>query len=132
MAAPRKIRVDGLTETKAALAYIPDAVKEVFAERIRIIAGNIEQRAKARVRRRSGATADSITTVVREDGLQATVGTPMPHAKFLEFGTVHSRKRPFLYPAFRTSVRDFRKDAKAAGEKIKSKVKRRYKGPKKA
>jgi HK97 gp10 family phage protein len=106
-------------------------VREEFAIRIRTIAGNIETRAKARVRRRSGALEASIETVIREDGLQATVGTPLHYAKFVEFGTVNTRKRPFLYPAFRTSVRDFRKEAKAAGEQIKTKVKRRYKGPKK-
>ena len=51
--------------------------------------------------------------------------------KFTEFGTVSTRKRPFLYPAFRREVRDMRRAAKEAGEKIKTKVRRAYKGPRK-
>ena len=128
----RKVRVDGLTEAKAALAFIPEAVREEFAAMIRETAENVEQLARSAAPRRDGDLKASIATNIREDGLQAAIGSNLYYAKFVEFGTVRTRKRPFLYPAFRLAVRQFRIGAKEAGVKIRNKVKRRYKGPKKA
>ena len=126
-----RVRIDGLKETQANLAFVPEATRQVFATRIGDMLTETEQGADERVPVDEGDLKASQGKNVRSDGLQGEVGYGDPKAPHVEFGTSRSRKKPFLYPAFRIAVRNGRRQWKADGEKIKSKVRRNYKGPKK-
>lgn len=52
-----------------------------------------------------GGLVRSITHEERAGGLEVGVGTGLPYGKFLEFGTMHVRPRPWLYPALRKNTR---------------------------
>lgn len=92
------------TALLAALEAIPDAVLAHLKPESKITADNIAAEAAQRIRRRTGATGDQI--VVEEthngDGYVVFVKGSRQHiARFLEFGTVHQRATPFLFPSAR-------------------------------
>lgn len=122
------VRVDGLTEARATIAALPQAFKDVVGVTIALGAGIIEAVAKRRVPVRSAALKNSIGTNLREDSLQAAVGTGVYYAKFVEFGTGDTPAQPFLFPAFRKGARYVRGRmrgwAEDAGQQARFKTKR--------
>lgn len=86
-------------------------------------AAEVDEAARALAPQRTGKLKRSITHQIREDGLQALVGTNVPYARHVEFGTRPSTKgqrmavgkgtkasrrthpgteaQPFLFPAYR-------------------------------
>lgn len=123
------VRVDGLTEMKAALAFLPEAFRQVAAETIDTGTSVMEFEALKRVPYDEGDLFNSIGRNVREDGLQATVGAGDFKARFVELGTNDTPAQPYLYPAFRTGARFIRRRmrdwAAEAGEKVRFRTKRR-------
>lgn len=125
------VRVDGLTEAKAALAFLPEAFRQVAAETIDTGTAIIESEAHGNVPIDEGDLDRSIGRAIRDDGLQATVGAGDIAAKFTELGTEHMAAQPWLYPAYRTGVRFIRRAMKGwsedAGQKVRVRSKRRKK-----
>lgn len=60
----------------------------------------------------TGRLRSSLRFEVREDGLTGEVFTNVFYAPFLEFGTKHISKRPFLFPAFEKARKKLVKDLK--------------------
>lgn len=122
------VRVDGLTEAKETTALLPEAFKEVVRESLEIGSRIILSEAGLRVPVRSGKLKQSLGRNVREDGLQAAVGSGDYKAKFVEFGTNDTPAQPFLYPAFRAGAKFIRRQmrdwAGDAGERAKTRTKR--------
>jgi HK97 gp10 family phage protein len=122
------VRVDGLTEAKRSLASLPEAFREAAAEAIDEGSEIIWREALRRVPYDEGDLYRSIQRNVREDGLQAAVGSDQLHARFVEFGTWKDPEQPWLYPAFRVGVRHIRRSmkewAKKAGQKVRMRTRR--------
>lgn len=129
------VRLDGLTEAKAAVEALPQAFRETIAQTFEVGAAIIEGEADARVPVAKGTMKASLGTRLREDGLQATVGYGDPKARFVEFSTVDTPAQPSLWPAFRIGARFVRKMMRTwgeeAGERVRFKVKRGKREPKK-
>jgi HK97 gp10 family phage protein len=120
--------IDGLTEVNAALAALPEAFREVAAETLQAGGAVISAEADARVPVDEGDLKGSGDSAVREDGLQVTVGYSDPKGRWVEFATNDTPAQPFLYPAFQIGARFVRKQmrnwGKAAGEKVRTRVRR--------
>lgn len=78
------------------------AVKEVMSDSL----GEVRREARRNLRRNTnqgrstGALADSVAVRLAADGLGGSVGTDLPHGRYLEFGTRRMAARPWLQPAF--------------------------------
>lgn len=125
----KTISVDGLREASEALtSKLPEAFRQAVASSVREGSAIIHGEARRRVRKRSRALMRSIATNIREDGLQAAVGTPMPRGRWLELGTKKMTAKPWLYPAFRRGARHIRKEMRGwgteAGKRVRFKTKR--------
>lgn len=122
------IRVDGLTEARSTVAALPQAFKDAAADAIEVGSRIILLEAVRRVPVRRGKLKASLGRNVREDGLQAAVGSGDPKARFVEFATNDTPAQPFLYPAFRLGSRyiraDMREWAEKAGLQARFKTKR--------
>lgn len=121
-------RIDGLKDASDALLSIPEATRALLGEEFRRMAPEIAAEYRSKVRKRSGRLAASIGYNVREDGLQATVGSSVHYSRFIELGTSDTPKFPALYPAFRTSVRLFRKRMANVEPRLRVKVRKGRKG----
>lgn len=129
------VTIDGLTEAKAALALLPEAFRELAVSTLETGGLIILSEADARVPVDEGDLRDSLDINIRGDGLQVTVGSGDPKARWVEFATVDTPAQPFLWPAFQRGARFVRAQMKgwaaAAGEQVRSKTKR-LKRPRKA
>lgn len=93
------IEVD-TTALFAAMDAIPDAVHAYLKAAAKVTADKISSEAHARIRRRTGETAEKITVEETHsgDGYVVFVGDPRTHiASFLEFGTKFMTAKPFLF-----------------------------------
>ena len=79
------------TKLKDATAVSLAEVREAARQNIR---------AQTRAATSSGALARSVKVRTDPDGLGGSVGTDLPHGRFLEFGTRRMPARPWLQPAF--------------------------------
>lgn len=105
-------RVDGLTEIDYKLRDLPGAFRRLAAEAIETGAAIMESEAKGRVPVDSGDLMNSIGTNIREDGLQAAVGSGLFYAAWVEVGTSDTPAQPYLYPAFLTGAKFVRRHMK--------------------
>lgn len=121
-AGKRVVRIDGLTQVRAALQSWPEALRAEVADAFDIGSRIILTEAAGRVPERTGKLKSSLGRNVREDGLQAAVGSSDYKAKFVEFGTEDTPAQPFLWPAFKLGARFVRGQSKQwvaeAGKKI--------------
>ena len=128
------IRVDGLTEAKATFDALPAAFVEVAGESIHEGTDIMWSEAEARAPVGSGKDVHpgqlkaSIGKNERGDGLQASVGSGVLYAKFVEFGTNDTPAEPFLFPAFRIGAKVIRAQMKSwaedAGQRARFRTKR--------
>lgn len=102
------VRVDGLTKARDTVALLPEAFKTQVRDAIEIGSRIILSEAAGRVPVLTGKLKQSLGRNVREDGLQAAVGSGDYKAKFVEFGTEDTPAEPFLFPAFRLGARFIR------------------------
>lgn len=102
------VRVDGLTKARETVRLLPEAFKAQARDSIEIGSRIILVEANARVPVRTKELKDSLGRNVREDGLQAAVGSGLYRAKFTEFGTNDTPAQPFLLPAFRMGAKYIR------------------------
>lgn len=123
-------RIDGLTEVRATLAALPEGVRSIIGEEFARGAREILDGARQRVPVRDGDLVRSLGSNVREDGLQATVGSGLLYSRFVELGTSDTPKQPFLYPPFRIFARTFRKRMKDTEPRLRAKIKRGRKAAK--
>lgn len=123
------VRVDGLTEAKERLRFLPDEFRFQVAETIDTGTAIMESEAHNRVPYKDGDLDRSIGRNIREDRLQASVGTPLPHGRFQELGTEHNAAQPWLYPAFLVGARFIRREmkewAERAGQRVITRARRR-------
>jgi HK97 gp10 family phage protein len=95
-------RIQGIVEARRAFARIPEAVRDAINDVNETTAREIVRGAQARVRRRSGLLARSISYSIDKRRGTAKVGVesgPAFYGHFLEFGTIHQKARPFMLPA---------------------------------
>ena len=102
------VRLDGLTKARQSIALLPEAFKAQARDAIEIGSRIILVEAAARVPVRQGTLKASLGRNVRDDGLQAAVGSGDKKARFVEFATNDTPAQPFLYPGFRLGVRFIR------------------------
>lgn len=128
--ARNRARLEGLAETKQALAALPEAFRVLAADTIdvasRIILTEAGARAPAGYRALEAGHVrlkSSLGREIRNDGLFARVGSSDFTAKWVEFGTNDTPAQPFLHPAFRQGVRYTRSAMKKwvpeAGQMVK-------------
>ena len=58
----------------------------------------------------TGATKDSITLEIVDEGFTAEVGPTTEYSGYLEYGTRKMEAQPFIWPAFNEQVEKFRSD----------------------
>lgn len=122
------VRVDGLTEAKAALGALPGAFQEVIGETLQVGGAIILSEMLGRVPVDEGDLYNSAGMNIREDGLQVAVGYGDFKARFIEFGTEDTRAQPSLFPAFKRGSRYVRRQMKGwtlqAGKRVRNKTRR--------
>lgn len=137
--------VDGLTDATAAIAQYTPAFRAAVAQSIDEGSALIETEYRARVPvgdairgryskdRTPGELKRSIGRNVRSDGMQAAVGSSDKKARWVEFGTEDAPAQPGLLPAFRRGARLIRRQmrdwAAKAGERVRFRSRRGYRGP---
>lgn len=127
---PRAVStIDGLSEVNAALAELPEAFREVVAQTFEVGGAIIEGEADARVPVDEGDLKASLGRNMREDGLQVSIGSGDPKARWVEFATVDTPAQPFLWPGFRIGARFVRKQMRLswvsdAARKLRLRTKR--------
>lgn len=92
----------GLKEAQRALKQLPEFAKLQAQEAMNVTAFTIVRQAARRVKRRTGRLQSAITWAARPRSVTAVVGVDASKAfywKYLEFGTVKMKERPFLRPA---------------------------------
>jgi len=92
-----RIQVFGVPQAVAKFAALGVASKAAGAGIVASGAAEVEQAAKARAPVLTGALRDSIHTETDSEG--ARVGTSIPYAAPVEFGTSDTPAQPFLRPA---------------------------------
>ncbi len=104
--------IDGLTEARKSLALLPEAFKQQARDAIDIGSAITLTEAARRVPVRYGNLKRSLGRNVRDDGLQAVVGSSDWKAIFQEFGTSDTPRQSFLWPAYRQGARFIRQSMK--------------------
>lgn len=87
-----------------------DEVKEIVAAS----AVTIESNAIARTPVDTGNLKGSINTRIYDDGLSASIGTPIEYAPYVEYGTRRAKAQPFLFPSFEAEIPRYLADIKKA------------------
>lgn len=95
-----RVRVLGQDRLARKLAAIEPALKAAMQREVKIAAVNIQNGARSRVPVDTGRLRNSITHEILADGLNASVGSNVEYAPFVEFGTRRMRAKPYLFPAF--------------------------------
>ena len=102
------VQVTGAAALIAALDRLGETVERFILPACLETANAIAREAQARVRRRTGHTAQQIRVEPMRDGVdtgfivRANDPATRKHVEsWLEFGTVHMTARPFLFPAAR-------------------------------
>lgn len=122
------VSVDGLTELRGTLSDLPAAYRSVVAESIDTGSAIIESEAHGRVPIDEGDLDASIGRNVREDGLQAAVGSGLDYAPHVELGTENMPAQPWLYPSFLVGARFVRKAMRTWAAEAGRRVRFRTKG----
>jgi len=86
-------------ETGEAAGPLDAALRAFVATAARDVRDALRARVVDRISR-SGRLARGIAIVLDDDGLGAHVGTDVPYAWFVEFGTARTPARPFIRPVF--------------------------------
>jgi HK97 gp10 family phage protein len=97
-----KSYIKGLDSWERWISSIPDDVEEDVQQVVAETAYNIEADAKRLVPVDTGHLRRSISTELNmvTKGYQATVGTNISYAQYIEFGTSKMDAKPFLIPAY--------------------------------
>lgn len=99
------VHIDGLGAFSRALSDV--ATSEELRDAIKAASDGLHDAAIARLHdgsapeSASGALAASLTVDIAEDGMSASVGTPLDYGWQLEFGSLSRPATPWLEPAFR-------------------------------
>lgn len=98
-----KLQVHGLDNLIRKIEGLPPELEKQIRRHILKTANKVRNNAKARVPVRTGALKKSIRAKYEKDKLSATIGPRGKnawYAHFVEFGTVRSRAKPFMNPAW--------------------------------
>lgn len=122
------VRVDGLSEAKAALASLPTAFRDVVSEDLQVGGMIILSEMLGRAPVDEGELIESAGMNTRDDGLQVAVGYGDFKARFVEFGTEDTPAQPSLFPGFRAGARYVRRQMRGwtltAGRRVRNRTKR--------
>jgi HK97 gp10 family phage protein len=94
------VEIEGQEDLRRAIAQLKFGALEEAKIVIADSADEIQQEAQARVPVLSGKTKRSIRTIIRDFGLNASIGTGYFLGRFIEQGTRSQPAKPFLNPAF--------------------------------
>ena len=94
-----RARIGGVARLGASLRRVQAAQTVAMADAVGAGAVQIQGAARARLPRRSGGLASSVSIETAPDGLAAAVGTDADHGTYLELGTRRMAARPWLHPA---------------------------------
>jgi HK97 gp10 family phage protein len=98
------LQVEGLDDLKDMLNNIaPSTARSILRQAVHGIAGDVRDRLKARVKKRSGRLAKTIFAVRRSGTPDHPVsevrgGGDAPYMLMLEFGTKRTKAQPFIIP----------------------------------
>lgn len=99
-----RIRLDGLERALRAVGRIPEAMRLARTETLNTWAEDVQEKARARAPRASGALRGDINTKVAEQWGRAEVGVwdepAVGYALYVEKGTSKMAAQPYLVPAF--------------------------------
>ncbi|MGP3686531.1 HK97-gp10 family putative phage morphogenesis protein [Streptomyces sp. IBSNAI002] len=99
-----RIRLDGLERALRAVSRIPEAMRLARTETLNVWAEDVQEKARNRAPRASGALHGDISTKVAEQWGRAEVGVwdepAVDYALYVEKGTSKMAAQPFLVPAF--------------------------------
>lgn len=102
-------RVEGLPELRVTLRKMTDRTRRNVEREVKRAALNVQNNAKRAAPVDTGRLRNSIAHEIEGDGLEATVGTNVEYAPFVEFGTRRGRAQPYLLPALERERGPFRK-----------------------
>lgn len=111
MSSSMQIGSRGLAKLRAKLGRIPPAVNDGLRKHIETASFRIWRDARASVPVDEGDLQRSIQSEFSDDGLVARVGTNMVYGPAIEFGTRHTEKQPYVFPAAETERPRFRSRA---------------------
>lgn len=98
------VQIDGVEALKDMLLdFSPNEVRNILRNTVNGVAGQVRDELKRRVKKRSGALADSIKVVRRKGKPNFPVsdvrgGATAPYMLMLEFGTSKTKRQPFIVP----------------------------------
>lgn len=118
-------KVQGLDRLKAKLAALPQAAKDEMLIALNVSADELVAMQKRMVPHDEGDIDRSIEKVPGRHELAIKVqagGKQAPHARWVEFGTVKMRARPYFFPAYRALRRRIRGRITRASKKAAERV----------
>lgn len=107
-----KLKIEGLKELQKALKenITLDDVKRVVSRNGKKLQLTMQRNADFKKGYQTGATKDSITLEIVDEGFTAEVGPTTEYSGYVEHGTRKMEAQPFVWPAFNEQVEKFRSD----------------------
>lgn len=93
------LKVEGIPALRRMLLRLSDEGKRGAVRAVKKSALTVRSRAKRNAPKASGDLSRSIRLKASRSGLTSRIGTDDPKAHLVEFGTVRSAAKPFLFPA---------------------------------
>ena len=93
------VRIEGMGRLRATLLRVTGEAERTTQREVKRAALNVQNGARERVPVDTGRLRNSIAHEVDANGLNATIGTNLEYAPYVEFGTQRMRERPYLFPA---------------------------------
>lgn len=109
-----KASLQGIGKFRTAFNAIRTRQTGAIKEAVKLSALSIEATAKQLCPVDTGRLRSSIHHEITAFGFNATVGTNVEYAPFIEFGTARQRAQPYLFPAAEAERTAFLRNIKAA------------------
>ena len=99
------VRIEGMGRLRVALLRVTGEGEKAVRREVKRSALNVQNGARRRVPVDTGRLRNSIAHEIDADGMDATIGSNVEYAPYVEFGTenedgtVRMRAQPYLFPA---------------------------------